>query len=186
VRVGGEEWAPPGGLIAGDRDRREGTGPVFDRLAAALGRRREANATVTRTRRGRTSAGGRYDAVYSARALGTNVALLCLARRDGGPFARRESRIVQLVHSEVGWAYDETPPAPDGLTPRQRECFQCLLAGKSEKRIASDLRLSPHTVHVHVKAIYRQAGVSTRAELMAKFLGGGRRVSRGVGMARAV
>jgi DNA-binding NarL/FixJ family response regulator len=56
------------------------------------------------------------------------------------------------------------------LTPRQVDTLRMLLFGASEKQVARTLKLSRHTVHVHVKAIYRSVGVSSRSELMAMFL----------------
>jgi DNA-binding NarL/FixJ family response regulator len=56
------------------------------------------------------------------------------------------------------------------LSPRLQETLQYLLAGKSEKQIATDLGLSKHTIHTYVKALYKHFGVSTRAELLAKWV----------------
>jgi DNA-binding CsgD family transcriptional regulator len=42
-----------------------------------------------------------------------------------------------------------------------------LADGHSEKQVARDLGISPHTVHGHVKALHRRLGVSSRAELLA-------------------
>ncbi|HZZ41625.1 MAG TPA: helix-turn-helix transcriptional regulator [Tepidisphaeraceae bacterium] len=125
------------------------------------------------------------NAIYSVLKLTSPtplVAVLCLAHRRNNissrAFGSRECQIVHLFHSEAEWPYDRspspsTPPASitaHTLTPRQQECLGCLLAGRSEKQIAADMNLSPHTVHVHVKAVYRGLKVSTRAELMAHFM----------------
>lgn len=68
-----------------------------------------------------------------------------------------------------------TAPPPktfaDALPPRRRAVLESLLRGKSEKEVARELGISAHTVHVHVKAIYKSAAVSSRAELLAKCLG---------------
>jgi hypothetical protein len=50
------------------------------------------------------------------------------------------------------------------------QTLQYLLAGDSEKQIANRLRLSQHTVHVYVKALYRRHSVSSRGELLARFI----------------
>jgi DNA-binding NarL/FixJ family response regulator len=66
-----------------------------------------------------------------------------------------------------------SPPAmPQGLklSPRMRQTLDCLLAGDSEKQIARKLALSPHTVHVYVKALYRGFDVCSRSELLARFV----------------
>ncbi|MCA9291990.1 MAG: PAS domain-containing protein [Phycisphaerales bacterium] len=56
----------------------------------------------------------------------------------------------------------------EGLTPRQREVLDHLLAGLAEKEIAARMCLSPHTVHNHVRALYRALNVSSRFELFAR------------------
>jgi DNA-binding CsgD family transcriptional regulator len=44
------------------------------------------------------------------------------------------------------------------------------LAGLSEKDVAVRLELSRHTVHSHVREIYRLLNVRTRSELLARFV----------------
>jgi DNA-binding NarL/FixJ family response regulator len=57
-----------------------------------------------------------------------------------------------------------------GLSGRMRQTLRGLLAGEAEKQIAYRLKLSPHTVHVYVKGLYRHFGVSSRGELLARFV----------------
>ena len=62
-------------------------------------------------------------------------------------------------------------PQTDPELPRRlRETLECLLLGDSEKQVAAKLGLSPHTVHIHVKRLYRHFDVSSRGELLAKCL----------------
>jgi DNA-binding NarL/FixJ family response regulator len=56
------------------------------------------------------------------------------------------------------------------LSPRLDQTLRHLLDGASEKEVAQRLKLSPHTVHVYVKALYRHYGVRSRAELLARHL----------------
>jgi DNA-binding NarL/FixJ family response regulator len=51
-----------------------------------------------------------------------------------------------------------------------RQTLRRLLSGDCEKQIALRLGVSPNTVHVYVKAIYRAYGVSSRGELLARFV----------------
>ena len=76
-------------------------------------------------------------------------------------------------------ANDPSPRRPNGqvpatttvaLSPRMRQTLERLLAGDSEKEIAARLGLSPHTVHVYVKTLYRRFGVCSRGELFARFI----------------
>jgi DNA-binding NarL/FixJ family response regulator len=53
------------------------------------------------------------------------------------------------------------------LPPRLQQTLNFLLDGDSEKQVAQRLNLSPHTVHVYVKKLYRQFEVRSRAELLA-------------------
>jgi DNA-binding CsgD family transcriptional regulator len=56
------------------------------------------------------------------------------------------------------------------LPPRHRQTLERLLAGDSEKQIAARLGISPHTVHQYVKALHKRFGVSSRGELLAKWV----------------
>jgi DNA-binding CsgD family transcriptional regulator len=53
-----------------------------------------------------------------------------------------------------------------------------LLTGKSEKEVAKALGISVNTVHVHVRGLYKRLEVTTRAELLARCLGGPSRTIR--------
>lgn len=64
-----------------------------------------------------------------------------------------------------------SPTLTAGLSRRMKDTLQLLLAGDSEKEVAAKLGLSQHTVHIHVKNLYKRLDVCTRAELMAKCLG---------------
>ena len=61
-------------------------------------------------------------------------------------------------------------PAMADLTPRQREVLDRLLAGDSQKQIAAALGISRHTVGDHLKDLHRIFDVSSRGELLAKFI----------------
>lgn len=62
-------------------------------------------------------------------------------------------------------------PALESLTLREREIVTMLLRGHSTESIAMQLSISPGTVKIHRKNIYRKMKVSTQAELFAAFLG---------------
>ncbi len=58
-----------------------------------------------------------------------------------------------------------------GLTPAQQQVLRHLLHGDDEDAIAVQLGRSWHTVHTHLKAIFKHFGVHTRVELVARLLG---------------
>ena len=58
------------------------------------------------------------------------------------------------------------------LSPAERRVFNHLVRGRPEKVVARRLNISRHTVHNHVRLIYRKLGVCSRAELLARFVTG--------------
>jgi HD-GYP domain-containing protein (c-di-GMP phosphodiesterase class II)/DNA-binding CsgD family transcriptional regulator len=57
------------------------------------------------------------------------------------------------------------PRLPAGLTERELDVLRLLAAGRTKREIATDLVISPSTVHTHTVHIYAKCGVSTRAAL---------------------
>jgi DNA-binding NarL/FixJ family response regulator len=56
------------------------------------------------------------------------------------------------------------------LPPRLQQTMSSLLNGDSEKQAAKKMGVSPHTVHVYVKTLYRRYNVSSRGELLARWV----------------
>ncbi|MEZ7124288.1 response regulator transcription factor [Nonomuraea sp. AD125B] len=56
-----------------------------------------------------------------------------------------------------------------GLTPRERQVLELLCRGAAPKQVARVLGVSAHTVHDHLKALFRKTGAGGRDELMAAF-----------------
>ena len=69
-----------------------------------------------------------------------------------------------------------TEPRPSALPPRARAVLRCLLEGDADKQIAARLGISRLTVNVHTKVIYKHFGVSSRAELLARWVRRGWRI----------
>lgn len=53
------------------------------------------------------------------------------------------------------------------MTPREREVINLIADGLSNKAIASDLRISPHTVKSHVRNIMEKLALHTRLQIAA-------------------
>ena len=71
------------------------------------------------------------------------------------------------VHHDAAAVAAAVPFNFGAISDSQRQVLKLLLQGISEKRAAVKLHLSYHTVHTHVKHIYKQLGVRSRAALMA-------------------
>lgn len=92
------------------------------------------------------------------------------------PFTRRDWWTLHVIHEEVGRRIGAelascVEPQLADLPPRRRQALDLLLDGDSEKQAAATLGIAPSTFHEHVLALYRDFGVSSRAELMAWFIG---------------
>jgi DNA-binding NarL/FixJ family response regulator len=61
----------------------------------------------------------------------------------------------------------EAPQGPP-LTEREREVLQAIASGATNREIAGQLFLSPHTVKEHTSALYRKLSVRNRAEAVQK------------------
>lgn len=55
-----------------------------------------------------------------------------------------------------------------GLSPREFEIALHILRGSGEKKIAAVLGISPHTVHSHLRRIYKKLGVRRRSQLVVR------------------
>ncbi|MEX1142678.1 MAG: response regulator transcription factor [Thermoleophilaceae bacterium] len=63
-------------------------------------------------------------------------------------------------------AASEQPRAP--LSPREREVLALLATGATNREIAAQLHLSPHTVKEHTSSLYRKLEVRNRAEAVQR------------------
>lgn len=119
-------------------------------------------------------------AIYSsARGASPKVVQGLGFHREKGdrPFDASDRALIQLFHLEFGTLL--LPPQPSfaasleaQLAPRQRQVLELLLEGLADKEIAERLGISRHTVNQYTKQIYRRFGVTSRAVLTARLLGG--------------
>jgi DNA-binding NarL/FixJ family response regulator len=59
-------------------------------------------------------------------------------------------------------------PAPDPVSPRERDVLSALASGATNPAIARELGLSPNTVKQHASSIFRKLGVRNRAEAVRR------------------
>ena len=68
---------------------------------------------------------------------------------------------------------DSPAPLPPELSPREHEVLELLSAGLSNRDVAAELGISPHTAKFHVNAILEKLGASTRTEAVMLAARGG-------------
>jgi DNA-binding NarL/FixJ family response regulator len=78
------------------------------------------------------------------------------------------------VARKVVAAFRQPAPASEGLSRREREVLDLLVDGKTVRQIADALFVSPTTIAFHVRQIYDKLHVHSRAEAVARALGGRR------------
>jgi DNA-binding CsgD family transcriptional regulator len=119
--------------------------------------------------------------IYSVRVLDQDGLFsgISLKRHSGRPrFTPRERRMLHIVSSEVDWLHacsDSLSSASYGvraLTPRQRAVLTLMLEGQPLKQIAYILGITPNTVCGYAKQIHKHFTVSSRGELIRRFMAG--------------
>jgi DNA-binding NarL/FixJ family response regulator len=87
-----------------------------------------------------------------------------------------EGRAVMPVGWQAASLQDDAPLA--ALSEREREVFKLLIAGMSNKEIATHLTISSNTVKFHLRTIYSKLGVHNRVQAM-QAIGGAAAAGRG-------
>lgn len=64
-------------------------------------------------------------------------------------------------------------PSPAPLTARERDIIDGVLAGLSNREIGERLGLSERTVRNRLTVVFHKLSVRSRAQLLARLLGGG-------------
>lgn len=80
------------------------------------------------------------------------------------------TELAESMEKPLAASPEQTVQSLAALSKAQYRVYQLLLGGLSYKQIAGRLALSQHTVHNHIRAIYRLLNVRSRGELFARFL----------------
>jgi DNA-binding NarL/FixJ family response regulator len=94
--------------------------------------------------------------------LGEHLAFSARPAQAGGPLLPACPHTADKERTEM---------AEDVISPAEQRVLEKIAAGRTNQEAASELRLSRHTVDVHVKSILKKLGASTRAEAASKALG---------------
>jgi DNA-binding CsgD family transcriptional regulator len=119
--------------------------------------------------------------------LGRELLILAAARRRGGVGREVVEDLVTeavtiadqtgagVIHHDVerfhldDAAATASDPGHDELTMRERDVLELLATGADNRRIASELGISPATVRKHLEHAYAKLHVSTRTGAVARF-----------------
>jgi DNA-binding NarL/FixJ family response regulator len=83
----------------------------------------------------------------------------------GAPDVLKAIRMVGLGMD----VFEPAPPATDtSLSEREREVVTLIASGSTNREIADELYLSPHTVKEYTSGLYRKLGVRNRAEAVRR------------------
>lgn len=90
-------------------------------------------------------------------------------------FTARDRLIVREAHAALspligGPLARFAEPSPLDLAPRARQVLGCSLEGDGDEQIAARLKLSRFTVNQYTRLIFRHFGVSSRPELLARWV----------------
>jgi DNA-binding NarL/FixJ family response regulator len=78
------------------------------------------------------------------------------------------ARAVRMVGLGMRVFPDSRPAAGPALSGRERDVLEHLASGATNREIARELHLSPHTIKEHVSTVYRKLGARNRAEAVQK------------------
>jgi DNA-binding CsgD family transcriptional regulator/tetratricopeptide (TPR) repeat protein len=110
------------------------------------------------------SRGGARDPLRTAHGIATHLGAEPLRREIEATAQRARIDLSPSHHAPAG---GPKPAAPFGLTPRELEVLQLVVAGRTNREIADQLFVSENTAGVHVSNILGKLGVSRRMEAAA-------------------
>jgi LuxR family transcriptional regulator, maltose regulon positive regulatory protein len=104
----------------------------------------------------------------SARAARGEAQLVLEELPELGILAERWEATERLLNGERPDATDAVRLAVDELSGRELDVLQMLPTALTEAEIGQELFISYHTVHSHVRTIYRKLGTSSRAQTVQR------------------
>jgi LuxR family maltose regulon positive regulatory protein len=104
----------------------------------------------------------------SARAARAEARLVLEDMPELGILAQRWEATDRLLSGEQPGGATPPPPSIEELSARELDVLQMLPTALSEAEIGKELFISYHTVHSHVRTIYRKLGTSSRAQTVER------------------
>ena len=78
------------------------------------------------------------------------------------------AKLVRMVGDGQEVFKDVASPAAPTLTDRESEILALIAGGATNREIAAELFLSPHTVKEHTSTLYRKLGARNRADAVQR------------------
>ena len=76
----------------------------------------------------------------------------------------------QRAQAELGATGEKArkrdPSTLDQLTPQEQQISQLVAEGMTNREIAAQLFLSPHTIEYHLRKVFTKLGITSRTELI--------------------
>lgn len=104
------------------------------------------------------------DPAVAAEALQRGAVCYLGKRIDPATLGPTIRQIAEGTLMDEAMALTSPPAVEAGLSPRETQMLKRLAEGQSNRKIASDLWLSEHTVKYHLTNVYRKIGVKGRTE----------------------
>ena len=106
----------------------------------------------------------------------------CALSRSQRDFTEAERALLAFVQPHLSALFQLAAPTPApaatalastlGLTPREAVILAQLSQGRADKEIAQHCRISPRTVHNHLRSIYAKLGVENRTAASLRAVAG--------------
>lgn len=81
---------------------------------------------------------------------------------------KKISNLSSQIKEQSRFKDDGMDPLLNRLTERQREVYNLIISGKTNKEIMTELFIERSTLKSHINQIYRKLGVKSRRELKSK------------------
>lgn len=81
---------------------------------------------------------------------------------------RKIETLTDQIKSQANTKSEELETLLSELTSRQREVYDLIIAGKTNKEIISELFIEQSTLKTHINQIYKKLNIQSRRELKSK------------------
>ncbi|MEM6265566.1 MAG: LuxR C-terminal-related transcriptional regulator [Bacteroidota bacterium] len=81
---------------------------------------------------------------------------------------RKISTLSDQIKHHAQHEHNEIAPLIHTLTTRQREVYELIISGKSNKEITNELFIEQSTLKTHINQIYKKLDIKSRGELKRK------------------